>query len=371
MVLGVGGVGSAALFHAAQRGLSVLGVDRFSPPHDRGSSHGQSRVIRQAYFEHSDYVPLLRRAYAMWEALQAAVGRQLFFPTGLLEIGPAEGIVIQGVLRAAVEHHLDVEQLTAADVARRFPGFVVPDGFGAVFEKAAGYLRVEHCIEAHLRAAQDAGAALRSGVQVLGWSVEKGIVQVQTTAGNETADRLIVTAGPWASQWLGELGAPLSVRRKSLFWYECDGPHFEQNSGCPTFFIEVPWGAFYGIPIFDRRGLKIAEHSGGHTVDDPLEVDREIDPNERCRVERFAAENLTGVSTRLVEHQVCLYTMSADEHFLVDTHPEYPQVAFVAGLSGHGFKFAPVLGQAVVDLAVDGRTEAPIEFLSLDRAGLN
>jgi monomeric sarcosine oxidase len=364
IVLGTGGVGSAALWLLAQRGAKVLGLDRFAPPHDRGSSHGQSRIFRQAYFEHSNYTPLLLEAYRLWSELAERCGRQLYHEVGVLQMGPPDGEVVPGVLRSAAEHGLEVEQLSADEIQRRWPAYRVAANLVGVFEPRAGYLSVEACVAAHLEQAQRAGAELRTGVEVLGW--EPGPpVRVRTRAGEFSAERLIVTAGAWAAQLLGELALHLEVRRKSMFWFATDPRQPAAHADVPCFLYELPHGVFYGFPRIDERGVKVAEHSGGQKVVDPLEVERGVDREDGQRIEAFVADYLPCITSRRTDHAVCLYTMSSDEHFLVDRHPAHPQVVFAAGLSGHGFKFAPILGQALTELALDGTTKLPIRFLAL------
>ncbi len=227
IVLGTGGVGSAALFHFARRGIKVLGLDRFAPAHDRGSSHGQTRMIRQAYFEHPDYVPLVRRAYKLWEELEELSGEKLYREVGLLEIGPADGLIVPGVLRAAAEHQLPVEQLSVADIQQRFPGFSLRgEPLVGLFEHRAGYLRVEACVRAHLRAAQQWGVELLTGVTVQSWRVHDDHVEVTTDRGTFAADRLAITAGAWAGQALADLGLPLQIRRKPQYWFRTDATDY-------------------------------------------------------------------------------------------------------------------------------------------------
>lgn len=365
-----GGVGSAALYHAARRGLRVLGLDRFSPGHDRGSSHGETRIIREAYFEHPDYVPLVRHSYALWRALEELRGRELLTTTGLLEIGPPLGEIVAGVRASAQKHAIVIEDIPAGDVEQRFPGFRLPEGCEAVFEPTAGYLRVEQCVIAHAEEAVHLGAELITGESINSWRAEGTGVLVQTDAQVYSADRLILAAGAWAPQLLRELEIPLVVRRKPLYWYAPHGDHYRADRGCPAFLFELPAGIFYGLAQIDVQGVKLAEHTGGTIVADPLTVDRELDAADESRVSQFAAHYLPNLSRRLITHATCLYTLTADHNFVVDRHPLFPQIAFATGLSGHGFKFTPALGQALVELAVDGQSTLPIEFLNCQRAAL-
>lgn len=364
IVLGTGGIGSAALLHLAKRGCRVLGIDRFACPHDRGSSHGQTRIIRQAYFEHPDYVPLLLETYRLWDDLARQVERQLYHEVGVLQIGPPAGEVVSGVFHAAEMHNLQVERLTPEDIERRWPALSVPADMIGAFEPQAGYLRVEECVEAHLQAAKQAGAEWLSPCEAQSWQPGPPVT-LQTTGGELTAKRLIVTAGSWAGQLLAELDLELEVRRKSFFWHTSQQGLEAAHDSLPCFLYELPTGVFYGMPKLDDRGVKIAEHSGGQVVNDPLTVHRDVDPDDQARTRAFIAEHLPQLAHQHRDHAVCLYTMSPDQHFVVDRHPEHQHIAFAAGLSGHGFKFAPVLGKALADLVLDGATELPIGFLGL------
>jgi monomeric sarcosine oxidase len=372
IVLGAGGVGSAALYHLAARGARVIGIDQLHPPHDHGSSHGQTRVIRQAYFEHPNYVPLLRESYRLWRELEARVDGHLFHQIGLVEIGPENGIVVPGVLRAAEEHNLAVESLTARDVERRWPGLHVSGDLVGVFEPTAGYLLVEDCVEAHLSAAEAAGAELRIDRAIeLGdgcpWSADDRGVRLNLLHNQQMeADRLIVCAGAWASEVLADLAIKLTVLRKSLFWFKTNSTDLDVASGMPVYLFELADGIFYGFPKLDPRGVKVAEHTGGRVVR-PGSQDRSPDPIEQDRLMKFLKAYLPGATNEVSAHTACLYTMSPDEHFIVDRHPQYPDVVFAAGLSGHGFKFAPVLGKALAEMALDGGTALPIDFLSARR----
>jgi sarcosine oxidase len=370
IILGIGGVGSAALFHCAQRGVRVLGIDRFTPPHDRGSSHGDTRLIRQAYFEHPDYVPLVQRAFDLWRDLERRSGQSLYHETGLLQVGPPAGEVVSGVRESARRHALDIENLSAREATRRFPGFRVPEFCEAIFERRAGCLLVERCVEAHLRQATRLGAETRTDESVRGWHAEGDGVVVETDEGSYSAARLIICAGAWSAQLLDALGISLEVRRKPLYWWRTRTEAYRADRGTPGFLYDLPHGCFYGFPQIDPRGVKVAEHTGGSIVLDPLTVDRDLHVDDQQRVAEFVGEYLSEATTHCSDYTVCMYTMTPDANFVVDRHPEHLQVAFAAGLSGHGFKFTCVLGEALTQLAFDGHTELPIGFLSATRPEL-
>ena len=367
IVLGAGGVGSAALYHLARRGANVLGLDRFPPGHDHGSSHGETRIIRLAYFEHPDYVPLLQRAYAHWETLEQTRPESLFVQTGILEMGREDGEIVPGVLKAAREHNLEVETLSGAEIEKRYAGLRVPEPFVGAFEARGGFLRVEACVKAYIDEAVKHGARLQTGETVLGWSSDGDGVTVDTDNGRYRAGRLVVTAGAWAPQLLASLGVDFRVLRKPLLWYRTQTPHYRLDNGFPVWVVESPFGDIYGFPEIDEWGFKLAEHSGGTEVADPLQPDRTLWAEDRHPLETLIRGHFPGVTTDCLRHAVCMYTRSPDGHFVIDRHPEDDRVCFVAGLSGHGFKFASALGEIMSDLALDGKTELPIGFLGLAR----
>ncbi len=367
IVIGTGAVGSAALFHLAHRQVRAIGLDRFPPGHDRGSSHGQTRMIRLAYHEHSNYVPLLVRAYDLWRELEQIAQRKLFYEVGILVGGTPQGDMVSGVLRSASEHQLPIEQFSAAEASQRFPGYRLPENFCALFEQRAGYLLVEEYIKSHAEAAVRAGAELRCDSAVRRWWVDGRTVIVETDRGTLSADRLVITAGAWASEMLTSLKVKFQVLRKPLFWYHANDPRYKVESDCPCFLFETLGGIFYGFPQTDKLGVKLAEHTGGEPVVDPFQPDRSLHAADQRRIEACLATHLPDASQQCTAHSVCMYTMSPDGHFVVGQHPEYPQVVFTAGLSGHGFKFTSVLGEIIADLALQGKTRHPIEFLSPQR----
>jgi len=378
IVMGTGGVGSAAFYQLAKRakttqgnGCRILGLDRHPPGHDRGSSHGSTRVIRQAYFEHADYVPLALAAYDLWAELEQTVKSQLFWETGLLQVGPTSGEVVSGVVAAAQQHHLTIEQFSAAEAVQRYPQFQIPSGFdrtelSAVFEPAAGFLQVEDCVRAHVTAAEGCGGIWKQEAAT-GWQVDGDTVTVTTAVGSYSTERLIITTGSWARTALPRLHDQLVVLAKHLHWYAAS-PSMSLESGCPVYLFETETGIFYGFPSTDGHTAKIAEHSGGILVETDVEAfERTIDEIDRDRIKEFAVDWVPAISQPTDRFEVCFYTMSPDDHFILGQHPDFEQVFLAAGLSGHGFKFTPVLGQALAELAMDGSTNLPIQFLSPSR----
>lgn len=370
IVVGAGGVGSAAAWQLARRGARTLVLDPFGRAHARGSSHGQTRIIRRAYFEHPDYVPLVERALTLWHELERESGQTLFERVGLVQVGPREGTVLAGVRASARQHGLEVAELSATETVARWPDLRVPEAWSAIFEPGAGLLWVERCVLAHLELAERAGARLALDEPLMSWRASGPGVEVETPRGRYAASRLVVAAGPWSSRVLGSLGVELRVLRKPQFWFRIGDGRYRATEGFPAWLYETDDGVFYGFPSLRRGELKAAEHSGGAVVPDPSLVDRELDPAGLGRLTEFLARHLPRVELSPVAHSVCLYTLSPDEHFVVDHLPEAPQVVLAAGLSGHGFKFTSVLGEVLAELALDGQSRQPVEFLRLSRPGL-
>ena len=352
IVIGTGGIGSAALYELSRRGKRVLGLDRFPPAHDRGSSHGETRMIRLSYFEHPSYVPLLRRSYELWDELDPVLLKR----SGVLYVGADNSESIAGVRLASRTYDLPIQE--SPTVAPGGP--VVPEGLSTVLEPDAGFLPVEQCVKLHIERALLNGAEHRHGLSVLRWVENGDGVLVHTDQGEFRAKKLVITAGAWASQILEQLALPLTVLRKHLHWYEQGEMDFDYG-----YFVELDHGHFYGFPPLNGQ-VKVAEHSGGEEVSDPLNISREPDAEDSARIETFVRQCLPGLGAR-VRGGVCFYTMTPDGQFLVDKLPGSDRVAFVAGLSGHGFKFAPVLGEVLADLVLEGESRFDLEFLSLAR----
>lgn len=365
IVLGVGGMGSAAVCELARRGRRVLGLEQFALGHDRGSSHGHTRIIRKAYYEHPDYVPLVLRAFERWRDLERRCGQTLLTECPCLSIGRPDGELVAGVLRSAAEHGLPVERLGAAELCRRFPAFRFDDDYVGVLEHSAGFLYVDDCVRAHADEARRLGAVIRDNEPVLSWSAESGGVRVETTAGRYSAGRLVITAGPWAGRLLGELGGRLTVMRQLVLWF---GPRDRGLFGkdrFPIFIAETSDGAYYGLPALNADGVKVARHYGALELREPSEITRDISAADAEPVRRFLRAHLPAAEGPLSRASVCVYTLTPDRHFLIDVHPAHPQVAFAAGFSGHGFKFASVVGEILADLAETGRTGLPIGLFRL------
>ncbi|MCA9005213.1 MAG: N-methyl-L-tryptophan oxidase, partial [Planctomycetaceae bacterium] len=281
--------------------------------------------------------------------------------------GPADGAVIRGVHLAEELYGVEVQSVSPADVVERFPGFHIPDGFEVTHEPEAGFLYVEKCVQTYLECAQTQGAYVCLNEQIQEVKVSDRSIEVTTDQQSITADSLIVTTGAWSSGCLSELQLPLEVVRKVLLWNPVREPVYNLDAGRGSFFFDMPEGEFYGFPSLDGATLKLAEHTGGETVDDPTLVDRSLHESDVPRVSRFVEAVMPALEPRPIRHAVCMYTRTPDGHFIVDRHPVNQRVVYGAGFSGHGFKFASVMGEILADLATTGATALPIEFLSAQR----
>jgi sarcosine oxidase len=368
IVIGVGGMGSAACYLLARRGVSVLGLEQFGIPHSLGSSHGHTRAIRMAYYEHPDYVPLLRRSYELWGRLQEQSGIELLTLTGGLYIGREPSRLVSGSRDAARLHNLPHENLTSAQISARFPQFHLPNGYAGMYEEKAGIVRPDLAVGSHVRAALNSGAEVHAYEPVLDWSVSAPDIQVTTTNAVYTAQRLVVCGGPWSSKLIRDLGISLTVTRQLTAWVSCKSSTNYRLGSFPFWAIALDdESLYYGFPeIAERPGVKIAHHKPGHQTH-PDGVNRETDPSEVMTVVKEIQGFLPDMAGPILSMDVCLYTNSPDAHFIVDKHPQHEGVFVACGFSGHGFKFAPVIGEVLADLAMYGKTSLPIEFLGFRR----
>ena len=381
-------MGSAACRALARRGVSVVGVEQFRVGHDRGSSHGETRIIRLAYFEHPDYVPLLRSSYEGWRSLEKEMDQSVLHETGLLFAGPAGSSVLAGIRESASRHDLRFDAMDGREASRRFSAFRFPDEYEAVYEAEAGYLEPERCVRLMAESARRNGATILEETSVQELRPDVGSFVVRTSAGTLRAPRVVVTVGAWAPERLaewspgvpgdegevaspgaedrGEGAFPIRAVRKSLAWHEAPTGHRGED-GFPCFFIDDGAGWFYGFPAVDAKGVKVGNHAGGEVVGSPDSAEREVPESERAEIGSFLGRFLPRVAPVSNREAVCFYTMSPDEHFLIDRHPDLPGVVVAAGFSGHGFKFAPLVGDVLADLALDGRTRHPVGFLKWGR----
>lgn len=367
-VVGLGGMGSAVLAQTAARGARVIGFEQFQPAHDRGSSHGRARMIRKAYFESPDYVPLLQRAYQLWRELEEETGTSLLRVTGVLSIGQAASEIISGTRRASALHDLALENLSRDEVRSRYPMIELLEEEEAIFEPEAGVLDPEAAVRAHLAHAQKSGAEARFGVRMQSWEATADGFEILLENGERIASRRLVLAlGAWFKEALEALGIPIRVTRNVQAWFSPATTAFRAGR-FPAFLVDragLP-APLYGFPDFGE-GIKIAFHGGGASTSADA-LNREIDPVRDIAPLARAMESWAPGATRtFCEASACMYTLTPDEHFVIDRHPAHPDLILCGGFSGHGFKFAPVIGEIAAELALDGGSRHAIEFLSLRR----
>jgi sarcosine oxidase len=369
IVVGLGAMGSATLFHLARRGLGVLGLEQYSPGHTLGSSHGDSRIIRETYFEHPLYVPLVQRAHELWRELEEISGTPLMKITGGLMIGPPEGMVVRGTLRSAREHQLPHEVLSAREVHERFPAFQLATHLVAVLDPRAGYLDPEACNEAHLDAARAAAAETRFDEPVIEWEADGERVRVRTRASTYVANRLVLSSGAWNAGLAPGLGMPLTIERQSVFWLEPGGPPASYDVGrFPIYAYEYKAGHIcYGFPRLPR-GVKASVMHSGKTASEPDRVDRTVNDAEVMPLRAALRPVLPGLADAAIrERGVCLFTNTPDHDFIIDFHPLHPQVLISSPCSGHGFKFASVIGELQAELLTSGQARFDLSPFRLDR----
>lgn len=364
IVIGLGGLGSAAAYHLARRGARVLGLEQFSLAHRRGGSHGGSRPTRRSCFGRPELAPLLHRSHSLWADLERNSERQLFTRTGLLIAAapPAPGFP-RGVERAAATLGVAVEPLTPAEARRAFPQVLVPDRYLACYEPSAGYLAVELAIEVHCRLATARGAVLLFREDVRSFSFRGRHVEVVGTRDTYRAGALVIAAGPWSGRLLASLEMPVMVRRVPQLWFAVGARH-SAAEGAPCFSFELPHGSFHGVPATHGGRMKICRDGGGRVVPDPAHLDQELRPEDRAGVRRFIADFVPGVDPEPVAASISMSTTIGDDGFLVDRHPGCERVVITVGFSGHAFQLTPAIGELCAELALSP-VAAPPEPLRL------
>jgi sarcosine oxidase len=367
IVVGLGAMGSATAANLASKRMRVLGLDRFHPPHDFGSSHGLSRIIREAYFEDPLYVPLVQRAYQLWQELEQRSSRKLLWRTGGLMLGSPDGVLVTGATRSAEIHKLPHKILSALEVRRQFPAFEPAEEMSGVWEPRAGVLFPELAIQSQLEFAAKDGAALRFNEPMLKWEAFRDGVRIHTANSAYTAGRLVISSGAWLTSLVADLPLPLKVERQVLFWFEPrSNPEVFLPTICPVYICEhEPGRFFYGFPDLGG-GVKIGVHHEG-AIADPDALDRTVKGSEidfaRSLLERF----LPRAAGAMRSSAVCMYTNTPDEHFILDFHPRFPQVLIASPCSGHGFKFAPAIGEIAASLLIDQPTPFDVGLFKISR----
>lgn len=367
IVVGVGGMGSATCYQLAKRGQRVLGIERFDIPHDMGSSHGYTRIIRLAYYEDPSYVMLLKRAYELWGEIEQRTGEKLLHRTGSIDAGPADSWVFKGSLQSCIEFDLPHEVLTGRELSERFPGYRLPHDSLAVFQPDGGFLVPERSIVMFTEVAQALGAEIHGRETVLEWEPWGDGVRVHTDRDVYTADSLVFTPGSWSQDMLPFLDGLAVPERQVLAWLQPQRPELFRPANFPVFNCLVPEGRYYGFPVYGVPGFKFGmyHHFEEHGRADTLS--REVYREDEEALRDFASRYFPHGSGPTMSLKSCLFTNSPDKHFIIDLHPSYPQVSFAAGFSGHGYKFASVIGEVLADLAQRRTSRHDISLFNVAR----
>ena len=375
IVIGVGSMGSATCYYLAKRGHKVLGLEQFDISHEFGSHAGQSRIIRKAYFEHPGYVPLLEKAYENWKTLEQETGQQLYFETGLLYAGTSNNEMIKGVKRSAALYNIELEELKIAEAANRFPQFRLPENFEVLFEPEAGFITPEKAIRFYASQAKKNNATIYSNEKVVDWKKDESNIIVKTDKNIYQCAKLIITAGAWAGKMIPGFTDKIKVTRQFVAWIKTKNDDQFKLNNFPCWMVgdDEKHGCYYGFPLLDTKkfgdpaGLKLAHHFPSQTTD-PDKVNRQTTEDDIENLKYCLNKYLPGIFDSVLSAKICLYANSPDENFIIDKLPGFEDdVSVACGFSGHGFKFASVVGEILADLAIEGKTELPIEFLNAKR----
>ncbi len=371
IVAGVGGMGSATCWQLARRGQRVLGLERFDIPHAMGSSHGLNRIIRMAYFEHPSYVPLLRRAYELWRETEYRAGERLLFVTGGIDAGPEDGRVVQGSLASCREHGLAYEVMDARELVRRFPGWRVPASMVAVHQPDAGFVASERAIVVHAGLAMDAGADIRAREAILGWEITgAGTVRVTTTRGAYEAGRLVLSTGAWIADHVPALATTAVPERQALGWFRPRRPEHFRLGAFPVGIVEGQPQTVYVFPEWGVPGFKVGVYHHLRETGHADALSREPTASDEAALRTAVRDFFPDADGPVMSLRACLFTNTPDEHFVVDTLPDAPQVVVASPCSGHGYKFASVMGEVLADLAMGAVPRFDLDLFSLRRAAL-
>lgn len=368
IVAGVGAMGSAACWHLARRGLKVLGLERFDLGHAMGSSHGLTRIIRLAYFEGSHYVPIVRRAHELWQETGAEAGMKLLHVTGSLDLAPKGAGPVESSLQSCLDHGLTHEVLDGAEIARRFPAFQLPEGHVGLWQPDGGFVASEKAIYAHVGLAQARGAEIRTNEPLLDWTpTAQGGVTVRTGRGTYSAGRLVITSGGWIADAVPALAQRVNTVKQAIGWFTTRRPELFREGAFPVFILSVEEGNFYGFPLYEHPGFKLGGPHFGREPMDPREPDRTPSESQVRLIRECLARYIPDAAGEPLSLKGCVYTVSPDEGFIIDSVPGVPQAVFASACSGHGFKFASAIGEILADLATTGQSGFDLSPFALDR----
>lgn len=367
IIVGAGTMGMPTGAYLAKHGARTLLIDAFDPPHQSGSHHGETRMIRHAYGEGKQYVTLVKHAQALWESLEQQIGIKVFEPTGVLGLGPRESLFLQEVIDASTKYDLPLQRMTANEIRRQWPCIQVPEEFIGCLETGSGLIYSEKAIEAYKELALTRGAELLTGKPVLDIITHQGHVEVKTKDNIFFAEKVVVTAGAWAGKVLDGLALPIQPLRKVVGWFKPQSHGF-QSPDLPSFYFDMGDRMFYGIPSLGESGLKLGRTDGGQ----PIDPDRHTQnfgafEEDESDLRQFLKTYMPKANGQLLKSFTCLYTKSQDGHFIIDHHPLNDRIILACGFSGHGFKFASVMGEILGEMALWGQSNHDVSLFSLDR----
>jgi len=368
IIIGAGSMGMAAGYFLSKSGKKTLLLDSFNPPHNKGSHHGETRIIRYAYAEGEEYVPLILKAQELWNDLERATGKQLFIQTGVLGVGNEKSDFIQNIISSAKKYSLPLDVIDSNEVHNRWSGITLPNDSVGCFEPTSGVLKCEESIKAYQELAELNGATILTNSRVKEISIRDERVTIKADEQTFYSDALVISAGAWSGNLLSmlDLDIPLTPVRKTFAWFETNENIYNHNN-FPAFAFETPQGLYYGFPSIDGFGLKVGRHDGGEQInpDESMIGFGEIAEDEGDLVQ-FLNQYIPDIR-QLKYGKTCMYTLTPDDKFIIDLHPKYSNVAIAAGFSGHGFKFSSAVGQALSNLIISGKSEIDISQFSINR----
>ena len=369
IVVGIGGMGSATLYELRRRGKNVLGIEQFDLAHENGSSHGSTRIIRLAYYEHPSYVPIMKRGYELWSDLEQLSNTKLLHTTGSIDIGPAESIVFKGSKESCELHNLPYDVLNGREISSRFPGYQLDAEMMSVFQPAGGFLEPEKCITSFVDMACDMGAELHTGERVISWEVVNSkTVIVRTNCGEYETENLVFTSGAWNGKLLPDLESKVVAERQVMGWFDVGSTNEFNPENFPVFNLLVPEGRYYGFPQHDIPGFKIGLYHHLYEKVDPDNLDRSVVTSTDEEVlRRCVSKYFPMADNAMIQAKVCMFTNSPDEHFIIDRLPQLSNVYVAAGFSGHGFKYCSVVGEILASMVENQRLDYDIDMFGLDR----
>lgn len=377
IVIGVGSMGAPACYHLARNGHKVLGIEQFDISHDQGSHAGQSRIIRMAYFEHPDYVPLLQRSYENWKSLEKQTKAKVFENCGLAYFGRPDSDFIKGIKKSSELYDVPIARSSPDKAKSLFPAFSVPDDFEVIYEPNAGFIAPERAILLYTQLAMENGATIKTRTRVQQWKQEGGKISVQTDGGTYSCNRLVISAGAWATKVIPNFKPRLKVTKQMLAWVSPKNWDSFELGKFPCWILEDPErGSYYGFPILPPErfggplGLKLAHHFPGE-VSDPDKVNRNVTAGTEDDIRYVLEKYMPSAQASILSLKSCLYTTTTDENFILDFLPGFnKQVVVACGFSGHGFKMSSGIGEVLADMSMKGKTDLPVGFLGMGRAGL-